>query len=77
VPPDELTWHRVEHAGRHFRVLIEQTWPTHGAPLWRIVKIDEHVSDEEVRLVAAPDVRELSEAKAIDRARELLARLTL
>jgi hypothetical protein len=67
-------WHRLEHAGRQFAVLIEQVWPTHGVPLWRVVKIDERVSDEEVRLVAAPDVRELSEANAIESARALIAR---
>jgi hypothetical protein len=39
-------WHRHEHAGRHFRILVERS--DRGGPLFTIVKIDEAVSPEEV-----------------------------
>ena len=41
-------WHKFDHAGRRFRILIEQR-ERYGVSDWAVVKVDEVISNEEVR----------------------------
>jgi hypothetical protein len=67
-------WHRHEYAGRHFRILIEarERW---DVILFVVVKIDEVVSAEEVRIVRLPgEVSAVDQTKALEAAHAAIAR---
>jgi hypothetical protein len=67
-------WHRHEYAGRQFRILIEPRgrWDVTS---FVVVKVDEVVSAEEVRMVRLPsELSGLDENKAVEAAHTAIAR---
>lgn len=67
-------WHRHERRGRHFCILIEarERWE---ASSFVVVKIDEVVSSEEVRMVRLPgELSDVDEGNALEAARAVIAR---
>jgi hypothetical protein len=58
-------WHSFDHHGRRFRILI-RTHDSFGTSVYAVVKIDEVVTDEEVRLFAIPaDVSAITGSEAV------------
>lgn len=58
-------WHSFDHNGRRFRILI-RTRDSFGTLVYAVVKVDEVVSAEEVRLFAIPaDVSAVTELEAV------------
>jgi hypothetical protein len=67
-------WHRHEHGGRHFRILVEprERWDVTS---FVVVKIDEAVSPEEVRAVRLPgELSDVDEGNALEAAHAVIAR---
>jgi hypothetical protein len=65
-------WHSFDHNGRRFRILI-RTRDNFGTLVYAVGKIDEVVSDEEVRLFAIPaDVSSVTESEAVAAAKRLV-----